>query len=83
MGQYLGNRISNWNVYSVTSLHRTFAKSHIDSDISKWSTGRARDLSYFLQGALRFDSDLTEWDSSSFTSLRGTFEFALTQVSSQ
>ena len=50
MARYLADKISNWDTSSVTSLHRTFAESHVNSDISEWNTHLVRDMSYLFRG---------------------------------
>ena len=76
MAEYLGDRISEWDTSSMTSMHRAFAESYINSDVSQWNTHRVRDMSYMFQGTKKFDSNLGSWDTSSATSLRGAFDSA-------
>ena len=78
MARYLGNQISDWDTSAVTSMHRAFSESHVDSDISKWNTHRVLDMSYMFQGTKHQDSDLGSWDITSVTSLRGAFDSAVT-----
>jgi surface protein len=81
--------ISDWDVSKVVSFKGLFsplrtytfgdnigASMKFNSDLSKWNTSSATDMSDMFSYAKNFSSDLSGWDVSSVVDMSGMFSFA-------
>ena len=71
--------LSRWTVFNVTSLYGTFAGAAAfrGVGVDRWAVGKVATLHTTFQSARVFDANLSSWETSSVTSLGGTFNGAV------
>ncbi|MBC6399635.1 MAG: BspA family leucine-rich repeat surface protein [Ekhidna sp.] len=68
--------LSDWNVSSVRSMQRMFAKSSFNGDLSGWNVSSVTDMNEMFYVASAFNGDLSGWNVSSVTDMFAMFSGA-------
>ena len=80
--KFAGTGLESWDTASVATLYYTFTGADkMNADLSKWNVAKVKKLSNTFKSASKFaGAGLTSWDTSSVTTLLGTFHLASEMV---